>query len=66
MNFRSLDWILLALIAYLLYDKFKRPSKSVATLNGASVNTAPSLIDNSGIGDTFDLEVEVLTKQLGY
>jgi hypothetical protein len=72
LGFRTLDLILLLVIGYLLWDKLKNhPSinanKAVVPINGASTNTAPNIIDNgSGVGDTFDLQVDALTKQLGY
>ncbi len=67
---KPIELILLLAVAYLFYDKFKtnKPvSQKVQALNGASVNTVPGIIDNgSNIGDNFDLQVEALTRQLGY
>ena len=68
---RTLEIILILAVAYLLWDKFKptAPSngKTVTPLNGASTNTAPGIIKNySEVGDNFDLQVEVLTRELGY
>ncbi len=65
---RAFDLVLLLVIGYLLWDKFKpKASTAVTPLNGASANTAPAIIDNgSNVGDTFDLQVDALTKQLGY
>jgi len=68
---KPVEIILLLAVGYLFYDKFKvnKPvaNTAVIPLNGASVNTAPSIISNSNnMGDNFDLQVEMLTRQLGY
>ena len=68
---RPLELVLVLAVAYLFYDKFKAPAasgKAVTPVNGASTNTAPGIIENGsiGVGDTFDLQVEAMTRQLGY
>ncbi len=68
---RPIEIILLIAVGFLLWDKFKpkasTANQAVVPLNGASGNTAPNLIKNySETGDTFDVQVEALTKQLGY
>ena len=74
-EFKPLELILILAVAYLFYDKLKAKApatncngKAVPPVNGTSANTAPSIIENAsvGVGDTFDLQVEALTKQLGY
>jgi hypothetical protein len=67
---KPIEIILICAVGFLLWDKFK--GKAVATvtngtLAGASRNTMPAVIQNySQVGDTFDLEVEAMTSQLGY
>jgi len=65
---KPVELILILAVGYLLYDKFKGSKASpVVPLNGASANTIPAIIDNSSaVGDNFDLQVEMLTKELGY
>jgi hypothetical protein len=68
---KPLELILLIAVGYLIWDKFKaKPVASAGAgqvLNGASQNTAPNIIENgSQVGDNFDLQVEDLTRNLGY
>jgi hypothetical protein len=55
-----------------LWDRFMKSGRTgngsrVVPVNGASTNTAPSLIKNySDVGDDFDLQVEAMTKSMGY
>ncbi len=69
MNMRPLDLILILVIGFLLFDKFKAQpgnSKGVVALNGASANTAPNIIQNgSEVGDNFDLQVDAMVKGSG-
>ncbi len=71
---KPIEIILLLAVGFLFYDRFIRAKGVVSNgssqsvmLNGASRNTAPSLIKNySDVGDNFDLQVEAMTRELGY
>jgi hypothetical protein len=70
---KPLELVLILAVAYLFFDKFKSKApattgKAATPVNGTSTNTAPSIIENGsiGVGDTFDLQVEAMTRQLGY
>ncbi len=58
---KPIELILILAVGYLLYDKFKgKATASPASATGTQNTVAKSPINNTGVADDFDAQVDVL------